>query len=211
MFCWSVDEKEWNVQNKKGAWKHGKSRKIRPRLCENFRIRGADRAFPKPVPRQRPPSGKCPSPRREETHRPHFHSRFQKLAPIHSKTHVRIHILEKRGLPFFLYKSWRRKCFLVGILLCALLLFWLSGRIWNIHIDGNVKNSTPQLLEFLDQQGVIHGISKKNVNCSEIAALLRKNYPDITFVSARVQGTLAASYHSGGGIGRNPSGRGGAL
>ena len=114
---------------------------------------------------------------------------FKKLAPIHSKTHVRIHILEKRGLPFFLYKSWRRKCFLVGILLCALLLFWLSGRIWNIHIDGNVKNSTPQLLEFLDQQGVIHGISKKNVNCSEIAALLRKNYPDITFVSARVQGT----------------------
>ena len=32
----------------------------------------------KPVPRQRTPSGKCPSPRREETHRPHFHSRFQK-------------------------------------------------------------------------------------------------------------------------------------
>ena len=114
---------------------------------------------------------------------------FKKLAPIHSKTHVRIQILEKRGLPFFLYRSWRRKCFLTGILLCALLLFWLSGRIWNIHIDGNVKNSTPQLLEFLDQQGVIHGISKKNVNCSEIAALLRKNYPDITFVSARVQGT----------------------
>ena len=114
---------------------------------------------------------------------------FKKLAPIHSKTHVRIHILEKRGLPFFLYRSWGRKCFLAGILLCALLLFWLSGRIWNIHIDGNVKNSTPQLLEFLDQQGVIHGISKKNVNCSEIAALLRKNYPDITFVSARVQGT----------------------
>ena len=36
---------------------------------------------------------------------------FKKLAPIHSKTHVRIHILEKRGLPFFLYKSWRRKYF----------------------------------------------------------------------------------------------------
>ena len=37
---------------------------------------------------------------------------FKKLAPIHSKTHVRIQILEKRGLPFFLYRSWRRKCFL---------------------------------------------------------------------------------------------------
>ncbi len=114
---------------------------------------------------------------------------FRKLIPIHRKTRVRIHILKKRGLPFLLYKSRRRKCFLTGILLCAALLFWLSGHIWNIHIDGNVKNSTPQLLEFLDQQGIIHGISRNKVNCSQIATLLRQNYPDITFVSARVQGT----------------------
>ena len=114
---------------------------------------------------------------------------FRRLAPIHRKTRVHIHILEKRGLPFFLYRSWHRKCFFAGILLCAVMLLWLSGHIWNIHIDGNVKNSTPELLEFLDQQGVIHGINKKSVNCSRIAAMLRKNYPDITFVSARVQGT----------------------
>ena len=69
------------------------------------------------------------------------------------------------------------------------MLFWLSGHIWNIHIDGNVKNSTPQLLEFLDQQGITHGIRKNQVNCTRIADLLRKKYPDITFVSARVQGT----------------------
>ena len=101
MFCWSVDEKEWNVQNKKGAWKHGKSRKIRPRLCENFRIRGADRAFPKPVPRQRPPSGKCPSPRREETHRPHFHSRFQKAgAPYIAKPMSASTFWKKEACPF---------------------------------------------------------------------------------------------------------------
>ena len=114
---------------------------------------------------------------------------FRRLTLIHRKTKVHIHILEKRGLPFWLYKSRRRKAFLTGFLLCAALLFWLSGHIWNIHIDGNVKNSTPQLLEFLDQQGVIHGISRNQVNCARIAALLRENYPDITFVSARVQGT----------------------
>ena len=116
-------------------------------------------------------------------------SDFRKLIPIHRKTRVRIHILKKRGLPFWLYRSKKRKCFIAGALLCAVVLFWLSGHIWNIHIDGNVKNSTPQLLEFLDQQGITHGISKNQVNCTRIADLLRKNYPDITFVSARVQGT----------------------
>ena len=116
-------------------------------------------------------------------------SDFRKLIPIHRKTRVRIHILKKRGLPFWLYRSKKRKCFIAGALLCAVVLFWLSGHIWNIHIDGNVKNSTPQILEFLDQQGITHGISKNQVNCTRIADLLRNNYPDITFVSARVQGT----------------------
>ena len=41
----------------------------------------------------------------------------------------------------------------------------------------------------MDQQGITHGIRKNQVNCTRIADLLRKNYPDITFVSARVQGT----------------------
>ena len=114
---------------------------------------------------------------------------FRKLLPIHRKTRVRIHILKKIGLPFLLLRIQKRKCFTAGFLLCVVLLLWLSGHIWNIHIDGNVKNSTPQLLEFLDQQGITHGIRKNQVNCTRIADLLRKNYPDITFVSARVQGT----------------------
>ena len=106
----------------------------------------------------------------------------EKLLPIHRKTRVRIHILKKRGLPFLLLRIQKRKCFTAGLLLCVVLLLWLSGHIWNIHIDGNVKNSTPQLLEFLNQQGITHGIRKNQVNCTRIADLLRKNYPDITFV-----------------------------
>ena len=114
---------------------------------------------------------------------------FQKIQPIRRKTKIRVHILEKRGFPFVLLKGRRHKFFLTGLLLGGILIFWLSGHIWNIHIDGNRKNSTPELLEFLDEQGVIHGIRRKNVNCAAIASALRKEYPDITFVSARVEGT----------------------
>lgn len=56
-------------------------------------------------------------------------------------------------------------------------------------LKGNLKNSTPELLKFLDEQGIIHGIRTKKINCSQIAALLREKYPDITFVAAKVQGT----------------------
>ena len=39
---------------------------------------------------------------------------FFRLAPIHRKTKVKIHILEKHGLPFFFYRSKKRKAFLLG-------------------------------------------------------------------------------------------------
>ena len=32
-------------------------------------------------------------------------------------------------------------------------------------------------------------MSKKKINCSEVAAAVRKNFPEITWVSARIEGT----------------------
>lgn len=114
---------------------------------------------------------------------------FFLLSSIHRKTKVQIHILEKHGLPFFFVRSKKRKAFFLGIFLCAVLLFLFSGRIWNIHIEGNIQNSTPEILTFLEEQGVFHGIRKSEVNCSEIAASVRQNYPEVTWVSARIEGT----------------------
>ena len=116
-------------------------------------------------------------------------SHFFLLSSIHKKTKVHIHILVTDGLPFFFVRSKKRKAFFLGILLCLLLLFICSGRIWNIHVEGNVQNSTPEILEFLGQQGISHGIRKSRINCGEIAASVRQNYPEITWVSARIEGT----------------------
>jgi similar to stage IV sporulation protein len=71
----------------------------------------------------------------------------------------------------------------------VLVIFLFSTRVWNIHLEGNILNSTPQLLEFLEANGIRHGMAKSKVNCSEIADLLRQNYPEITWVSAKLTGT----------------------
>lgn len=101
-------------------------------------------------------------------------SHFFLLGPIRRKTKVRIHILEKQGLPFWVEKGVKRKAFFLGIFLCGMLLLMLSGRIWNIHIEGNRANSTPEILKFLEDQGVSHGMKKKSLNCSAIAASIRE-------------------------------------
>lgn len=114
---------------------------------------------------------------------------FFKLEAIHRKTKVKIHILEKHGLPFFFYRSKKRKAFFLGILLGLMLLVTFSGRLWNIEVQGNVKNSTPEILAFLEDQGIVHGMSCDKISCSKTAAMLREKYPDITWVSAKVKGT----------------------
>ena len=114
---------------------------------------------------------------------------FRQLFPVRRKTGVRIHILKKNGLPFFLAKSRKRKAFFLGLFFCVILLAMFSGRIWNIHIDGNLKNTTPEILDFLQEEGIAHGMRRSEVDCSAIAAAVRENYSDIAWVSARIEGT----------------------
>ena len=114
---------------------------------------------------------------------------FYKLRTIRNKTKVHIRILNKQGMPFFFYRNKKRKAFFLGIILCMCLLAFFSSRIWNIHVEGNVKNTTPEILEFLESEGIVHGMSKSSVSCTGTASMLRKKYPDIAWVSARIEGT----------------------
>lgn len=114
---------------------------------------------------------------------------FRRLGSIRRKTGVHIRIIQKRGMPFFFFRNRKRKAFFAGLLLAGVLIFVMTGRIWNIHIEGNVRNSTETILDFLKEQGVSHGMSKKKVDCSEIAASVRRKFSQVTWVSARIEGT----------------------
>lgn len=114
---------------------------------------------------------------------------FRKLQPLCRKTGCKLHIVEKHGLPFFFYNNRKRKGFFIGFLLFAGLLYLLSCFIWNIHIDGNHANSTFTILAFLEQKGVHHGIWKNDVVCQDISAEVRQAFPNITWVSTKIEGT----------------------
>ena len=114
---------------------------------------------------------------------------FLQISPLRRKTGVHIHILKKRGPLFFLLFCKRRKMIPAGFLAAVCLLFFLSGRVWNIEIRGNVLNPTPQLMGFLKEQGVCFGVSRKKISCSALADSLRKEFPEITWVSAGFSGT----------------------
>ena len=114
---------------------------------------------------------------------------FRRLSGICRKSRVKIKIIGKYGLPFFFYRNKKRKAFFLGFFLGLGLLFLLSRHIWNIHVEGNVYNSTQTILNYLEELNVRHGVLKKDLDCSYIAAQMREKFPDITWVSAKISGS----------------------
>ncbi len=112
-----------------------------------------------------------------------------RLKPFCKKTASRIRILERHGLPFLLKTGKKRKALLAGVLVCAMFLYGCSWFLWDIRVEGNLHNSGETILRMLDQEGVRAGILKSRVDCSEIAASVRQAFPDVVWVSAKLEGT----------------------
>ncbi|MCB7303259.1 sporulation protein YqfD [Bariatricus massiliensis] len=114
---------------------------------------------------------------------------FRRLKPIIRKTGTKIIIRERRGFPFFLHKYRKRKIFFGGIFFCIISIYILSMFVWNIHIEGNQRRTDEVILEFLEKKGVTHGMFRSSVDCSRIVKDIRKEYNDIIWVSAYMEGT----------------------
>lgn len=113
---------------------------------------------------------------------------FRKLKPILKRTKTRITVLERYGVPFFFHQYRKRKVFFVGIFLCLMIVFTCSRFIWNIDVRGNQTITDETLIEYLETTGVFHGMKRSNVDCEKINTGIRKNFNEIIWVSASLEG-----------------------
>lgn len=113
---------------------------------------------------------------------------FRRLKPILRKTKTKVKIKERCGFPFFLQKYRKRQLFAAGLVICTIFLFFMTTFIWNIQIEGNHKYSEEEIRKILKQQEVYVGQMKNHIHCDDISAYLRKNYTDVIWVSASVEG-----------------------
>lgn len=114
---------------------------------------------------------------------------FRRLKPILRKTGTRIRITKRCGLPFLLFRYRKHRFFLCGICCAFALLIMMTQFVWKVEITGNSFYSNQVLLDFLEDSGVGYGTLKKKMDCEKIETLLRKQFDNITWVSARLSGT----------------------
>lgn len=114
---------------------------------------------------------------------------FRKIKSILKKTKTKLMIQKKYGLPFFLHKYRKRKPYFISIIGFAVIIYVLSLFIWDIHIEGNYTYTEKMILKFLEEEQIVHGIRKSEIDCDDIEKLLRNEFFDITWVSASLSGT----------------------
>ncbi|MEG7529908.1 MAG: sporulation protein YqfD [Hungatella sp.] len=105
------------------------------------------------------------------------------------KANIRLRILRKMGLPFFLYRNRRRKLSLLGMLMCILLFYSMSLFIWDISFEGNTRYTDEMLVQYVNRHDIHYGMRKSQISCDKIEAGIRNEFSEITWVSAQVSGT----------------------
>lgn len=114
---------------------------------------------------------------------------YRRVKPLVRKAQVRLHIIGRYGLPFFIYKNRKRWYFAAGIGAFFTLLYVMSLFIWDIRFEGNYRYTCDTLLRYLDTQNIDYGMLKSRIDCEDLEAAFRTSFPEITWVSARVSGT----------------------
>lgn len=93
---------------------------------------------------------------------------FWSIRPFVSKTGCRIRILRKIGFPFWMNRYRKRKCFLMGVILAAGLVWFLSRFLWNVEVDGNSSVTTETVLTFLDEEDSGYGDRIRTIDCEQL-------------------------------------------
>lgn len=114
---------------------------------------------------------------------------YFELKPVLKKTGIFPKIVKKNGIIFRLKRFSSKKSVILGLLLFCISLFLFTRMIWNIRIEDNYLFSNEEIVSLLNDNNIYAGCLKKNINCLEIENLIRVNYENIGWVSARVEGS----------------------
>lgn len=119
---------------------------------------------------------------------------FTKIRPLCRKTKTRVRIEHRYGLPKYYKRYYKRIVFLLAS--CAMLfgIYWCSTFIWNIEIIGNSFISDENICRFLSKSDIGCGVKKTHIDTDKLELALRKNYAQIIWSSAYMDGTTLVIY-----------------
>lgn len=115
---------------------------------------------------------------------------YKKIRTVRRQSGCRVHCRARYGAPFFAKKYQKRMGAAVGVLLFALLLWFLSSRVWNIEVKGNRRTDAAVILNACREIGIFEGASRRSIDPKQARLKLALALPDIAWASVNMEGSV---------------------
>ena len=116
-------------------------------------------------------------------------SAYLRLRTAARRAGMRLRILEKRGLPFFLRRNRKRVGVPIGAAVFLLVFAMLSSRLWTIGIEGNDRLTDDAVRAALTAVGIHEGMRPDTIDASAAERELLRLLPDVDWIALNVDGS----------------------
>lgn len=116
---------------------------------------------------------------------------YKEIRPAAHRSGVRLHIQEKRGLPFLTAKNKKRVGLLIGLMVAVLLVGVLSSMIWTVSVEGNDQIPEEQILAVAEDLGVKMGVRRKKLDAQSIADALLREIDGLSWAALNIDASKA--------------------
>lgn len=99
---------------------------------------------------------------------------YKDILPLARKAQIKLKVRSKKGLFFTLKKHHKRSGLAVGAVLFFVMIYALSGFVWNVNIVGDDDLPRAEIAEKLEQLGIFDGCKKSDLT-AEKSKLIRNN------------------------------------
>lgn len=122
---------------------------------------------------------------------PADYNRLKKLLP---EGRYKLNVGSSRGLSLMLYAFRARYCLIAGIILCVILAFAASSRVWFVKVRGCERVSAESVIQFLESYGLKAGASLSGEELDKMEKLLIKDIPEISWAGISRRGVNIYAY-----------------
>ena len=113
---------------------------------------------------------------------------YRKMVKIRRGSDMRIRILERHGVPFFIHNHRNRVGLVVGCALFILLISLLSGYVWSYSVEGNETIDENDIIKAFEENGVKVGTHFNSIDITDVEDSVKEKIPKLVWVSLNISG-----------------------
>ena len=118
-------------------------------------------------------------------------SDFDIILKLLKSNNVKLSLIKRIGLPYFLMRNKNRKGLLLGVLMFFTSLKILSNYVWKIDVQGIENINLDEIINISKENGVFIGANKKNIDSKITSQNIMSQMNDISWMSINIEGCTA--------------------